>query len=49
MKGLDGWMQLVFFTSPNEKLEGKTPIESLHQGLASKVGVASTFGEQGAV
>ena len=50
MKGLDGWMQLVFFTSPNERLEGKTPIASLRQGLASEVAsVASTYGEQGAV
>jgi hypothetical protein len=50
MKGLDGWMQLVFFTSPNERLEGKTPIASLHQGLASEVAnVASSYGEQGAV
>jgi hypothetical protein len=50
MKGLDGWMQLVFFTSPNERLEGKTPIARLRQGLASEVAsVASTYGEQGAI
>jgi hypothetical protein len=43
-------MQLNFFTSPNERLGGKTPIEALRQGSSSEVAkVASVYGEQGAL
>jgi hypothetical protein len=42
-------MQLHFFTSPDERLQNKTPIEALRQeGVNEVVRVASTFGEQGA-
>src|SRR6266852_5418045 len=37
LKPLDPWMQMVFFTSPNERLGGKTPIESLQKGLVGEV------------
>lgn len=50
LKALDPWMQMVFFTSPHERLQGKTPIESLHQGLVDEVAqVAEHYGEQGAL
>src|SRR5437588_1836065 len=49
LKSLDPWMQMVFFTSPNERLGRKTPIESLQKGLLEKVTrAASGYGEQGA-
>jgi len=42
-------MQMVFFTSPNERLSDKTPLERLKKGLVSEVKAAATgFGEQGA-
>lgn len=50
LKALDPWMQMVFFTSTNERLDGKTPIKSLHEGLVNEVvQVASGYGEQGAL
>lgn len=50
LKALDPWMQMVFFTSKNERLDGKTPIESLHEGLVNEVvQAASGYGEQGAL
>jgi hypothetical protein len=49
LKDLDPWMQMVFFTSPNERLGDKTPLERLKKGLVSEVKAAATgFGEQGA-
>ncbi|MBZ5522174.1 MAG: hypothetical protein LAP21_08025 [Acidobacteriia bacterium] len=50
LKSLDPWMQMVFFTSPNERLGGKTPIENLQKGLVEEVTrAASGYGEQGAL
>jgi len=50
LKSLDPWMQMVFFTSPNERLGGKTPIEKLKKGLAEEVArAAGGYGEQGAL
>jgi len=50
LKELDPWMQMVFFTSPNERLGDKTPLERLKKGLVSEVKAAATgFGEQGPV
>lgn len=50
LKSLDPWMQMVFFTSPNERLGRKTPIESLQKGLLEEVTrAASGYGEQGAL
>lgn len=50
LKELDPWMQMVFFTSPHERLEGKTPIDCLHKGMVSEVvQAASGHGEQGAL
>lgn len=47
---LDPWMQLRFFTSPQEKLGSKTPIEALRSGRVSDaVRAASGYGEQGAM
>lgn len=50
MKTVDPWMQMVFFTSPNERLDHKTPIACLQKGLVEEVTrAASGFGEQGAL
>jgi len=50
LKPLDPWMQMVFFTTPTERLSGNTPIRSLQHGSVSEVvQVASAFGEQGAL
>lgn len=50
LNSLDSWMQLDFFTSPDERLEGKNPIEALQQGKINEVArIASTYGEQGAL
>lgn len=50
LNSLDSWMQLNFFTSPDERLEGKNPIEALQQGKINEVArIASTYGEQGAL
>ena len=50
LKGLrvvDPWMQLNFFTTPKERLGGKTPIDALRQGKGSEVRkIASVYGEQ---
>ena len=50
LKELDPWMQMVFFTSSNERLGDKTPLEELEEGLVSEVKAAAAgYGEQGAV
>lgn len=50
LKDLDPWMQVVFFTSPHDRLGGKTPLEQLHKGLVGEVkAAAGGYGEQGAV
>ncbi len=49
LKTLDPWMQLVFFTTPNDRLKGKTPIEALRRGDSEIViEAARGYGEQGA-
>lgn len=49
LSAIDPWMQLNFFTSPKERLGGKTPIEVLHGGnVGDVISAASTYGEQGA-
>lgn len=49
LKELDPWMQMVYFTSPNERLGDKTPLEGLKKGLVSDVKAAAfEYGEQGA-
>lgn len=49
LKDLDPWMQMVFFTSCNERLGGSTPLEKLRKGLVKEVeAVARGYGEQGA-
>jgi hypothetical protein len=46
---LDPWMQMVFFSTPNERLGGRTPLETLRQGSVDEVkAVAGGYGEQGA-
>ena len=50
LRDLDPWMQMVFFTSPNERLQGKTPLEQLRNESVNEVrAAASGYGEQGAV
>jgi hypothetical protein len=50
LSALDPWMQLKFFTSPQERLDNKTPIEGLRSGrVGDVVGAASVYGEQGAI
>ena len=49
LKGLDPWMQLIFFAAPNERLAGATPIEALRQGNSEAAQEAARgYGEQGA-
>jgi hypothetical protein len=49
LSALDPWMQIRFFTSPQERLGSKTPIEALRSGRVSDVvRAASGYGEQGA-
>jgi hypothetical protein len=49
LSSVDPWMQFNFFTSPNERLGGKNPIEALREGKIEEVAkVAGTYGEQGA-
>ena len=50
LSALDPWMQLNFFTSAHERLDGKTPIRALHDKLIEQVqSVATGYGEQGAL
>lgn len=50
LKDVDPWMQMVFFTSPHERLGGRTPLEKLRKELVGEVkGAASGYGEHGAV
>lgn len=50
LKSLDPWMQMVFFTNPHERLNGKTPMESLQKGSIEQVkSIAVEYGEQGAL
>jgi len=45
----DGWMQVAFFVSKNERLGGKTPIEALQAGKLDLVlDAATAYGEHGA-
>jgi hypothetical protein len=49
LRSLDPWMQMIFFTSPNERLDGKRPLEALRNGSIKEVkAVAENYGEQGA-
>jgi hypothetical protein len=49
LSNLDPWMQMVFFTTPNERLGEEAPLEKLKKGLVDEVKVvASGYGEQGA-
>ena len=49
LASLDPWMQLAFFTSPNERLDGKSPIRALRSGnVGDVVRAAGGYGEQGA-
>ena len=50
LSALDAWMQLRFFTAPQERLGNKTPIEALRSGRVDDVvKAASGYGEQGAI
>ena len=50
LSAIDPWMQVNFFTRPNERLGGSTPIEALRDGkVGDVVRVASGYGEQGAI
>jgi hypothetical protein len=45
----DSWMQVAFFVSPNERLQGKTPIEALKAGdLEAVLEAGAVYGEHGA-
>ena len=45
----DPWMQLSFFVNPNDRLEGRSPIEMLRSGHVERVlAAASSYGEHGA-
>jgi hypothetical protein len=47
---IDPWMQLNFFTTSDERLANKTPIDVLRDGKTQDVvRIAGTYGEQGAM
>jgi hypothetical protein len=49
MKTLSSWSALRFLVNVNDRLEGRTPIQALHQGEIERVaGAASQFLEHGA-
>jgi biotin operon repressor len=49
LRGHDPWMQMAFFLSRNDRLNGKSPLEALHKGQVDCVlRAASGFGEHGA-
>ena len=50
LRGHDGWMQVVFFVNPNDRLRDKSPLDCLKRGEIEKViDAALAFGEHGAV
>ena len=49
LDGNDPWMQMAFFLNGNDRLGGKSPLEVLRAGDASRVlSAAAEYGEQGA-
>ena len=47
--GADGWAQLLFLLNPNDRLDGRKPIDVLQTGeIASVVEAAHCYGEHGA-
>jgi hypothetical protein len=45
----DPWMQLIFFANPNDRLNGRTPLEALRMGqLDAVLRAAGMYCEQGA-
>ncbi len=49
LRRLDPWSQLIFSLSPNDRLDGASPLEALREGQINDVTVtASLFGEHGA-
>ena len=45
----DPWMQSIFFANGNDRLDGRTPLDALRQGLIEAVvRTAEAYGEQGA-
>jgi hypothetical protein len=50
LKALDPWMQMVFFTSPHERLGGTSPLERLRKGGVEEAKAAAVdYGEQGSL
>jgi biotin operon repressor len=49
LRAHDPWMQSIFFANGNDRLNGGTPVEALHQGETQAVVLAAqAYGEQGA-
>jgi hypothetical protein len=49
LRGHDPWMQFAFFINPNDRLEGKTPLDRLRAGeLEPVLRAAESYGEHGA-
>lgn len=45
----DPWSQVIFMLSPNDRLDGVTPLEALRKGQTEEVRIAAAlFGEHGA-
>lgn len=45
----DPWSQVIFLLSPNDRLDGVTPLEALRKGQTEEVKIAAAlFGEHGA-
>lgn len=48
LAGHDLWMQTIFWLTPNQYLEGETPLARMHQGeVTAVVRAAQQYGEQG--
>jgi hypothetical protein len=49
LRSHDGWMQVTFFVNPNDRLNGRSPLDSLRRGETEGViEAARAFGEHGA-
>jgi hypothetical protein len=49
LRSHDGWMKLAFFVNPNDRLDGKSPLDFLRRGETECViQAARAFGEHGA-
>lgn len=49
LQNRDGWSKMIFFLSPNDRLQHRTPLAALRQGQVNDVvAAAAAYGEHGA-